>query len=210
MRSRLTRIDRLIPQEQTGRQFGFQVGDETCGGRGFRLGSGGAHGRVAPQQEFQLIPGFLQTAGTSLLDLAGWTWASSIPRIRATEDADIPVPRSDPRPCVKMKANRIIVTVLAGLLAGCAVGPNYQRPSALKAQPLPDSFAGAGTNAASSSTAPTNLPAWKPAAPAADQPRGPWWEAFGDKELNRLESLAAADNQKSDGTGALGTGSGRW
>jgi multidrug efflux system outer membrane protein len=94
-----------------------------------------------------------------------------------------------------MKSGSLIVSVLGGLLAGCAVGPNYQRPSALKSQPLPEAFSGVGTNATASPASPTNLAGWKPAAPAAGQPRGPWWEAFGDKELNRLEGLAAADNQ---------------
>ncbi len=100
-----------------------------------------------------------------------------------------------PKHGAKMKADSLIIPLLLGLLAGCAVGPDYQRPSALKSQPMPDSFAGAGTNAPSASASPTNGPAWKPAAPAADRPRGPWWEAFGDQELNRLEALAAADNQ---------------
>jgi multidrug efflux system outer membrane protein len=94
-----------------------------------------------------------------------------------------------------MKSDILIVTCTAGLLAGCAVGPDYKRPSALKSQPMPDSYAGFESNAPPSSASTTNTPAWKPAAPAADQPRGSWWEVFEDKELNRLERLAAADNQ---------------
>jgi NodT family efflux transporter outer membrane factor (OMF) lipoprotein len=34
-----------------------------------------------------------------------------------------------------------------------------------------------------------------PAVPAADRPRGKWWTAFGNQELNRLEDEAAARNQ---------------
>jgi NodT family efflux transporter outer membrane factor (OMF) lipoprotein len=37
--------------------------------------------------------------------------------------------------------------------------------------------------------------AWKAAEPSANQPRGAWWTAFGDPELNRLEELAAGENQ---------------
>jgi len=37
--------------------------------------------------------------------------------------------------------------------------------------------------------------AWNAAQPSADQPRGPWWTAFGDAELNQLEELAARENQ---------------
>ena len=43
---------------------------------------------------------------------------------------------------------------------------------------------------------PTNASIWKPAQPSAHLPRGPWWEVFGDPELNRLEVLATANNQQ--------------
>jgi NodT family efflux transporter outer membrane factor (OMF) lipoprotein len=36
---------------------------------------------------------------------------------------------------------------------------------------------------------------WKPAEPRANRPRGEWWKAFGDSELNGLEDLAARENQ---------------
>jgi NodT family efflux transporter outer membrane factor (OMF) lipoprotein len=42
----------------------------------------------------------------------------------------------------------------------------------------------------------TNLGEWKPAEPSASLPRGAWWELFGDAELNRLETLATANNQQ--------------
>ncbi len=73
------------------------------------------------------------------------------------------------------------------LLAGCAVGPNYERPAALGTNAMPASFAGAtGTNAAE----------WKPAQPSAHLPRGAWWELFGDSDLNHLEGLATINNQQ--------------
>jgi multidrug efflux system outer membrane protein len=75
----------------------------------------------------------------------------------------------------------------AWLLAGCAVGPNYERPGALGTNALPASFAGAPA---------TNAATWKPAQPSAHLPRGAWWEMFGDPELNRLEVLATTNNQQ--------------
>jgi NodT family efflux transporter outer membrane factor (OMF) lipoprotein len=35
---------------------------------------------------------------------------------------------------------------------------------------------------------------WVPAAPADGVPKGAWWEAFGDKDLDRLEPLVAVNN----------------
>jgi len=79
------------------------------------------------------------------------------------------------------------LAVTAGL-AGCAVGPDYQRPAALAGRPLPAQF--------------TDVPAtnnftggWKIAEPSAQLPRGDWWQIFGDAELNRLEALASTNNQ---------------
>jgi multidrug efflux system outer membrane protein len=87
---------------------------------------------------------------------------------------------------VPPKANSFIVRITslwgALALAGCAVGPDYHRPAPLAAQPLPATFMVDGI-------------VWKSAAPAADRPRGQWWMAFGDDQLNRLEELAAARNQ---------------
>ncbi len=63
---------------------------------------------------------------------------------------------------------RACATIVAGLLAGCAVGPDYQRPKVA----TPERFKEIGD--------------WKPAAPADLEPRGKWWEIFGDSELNAL------------------------
>jgi outer membrane protein, multidrug efflux system len=57
----------------------------------------------------------------------------------------------------------------AVLLDGCSLAPKYQAPAA----PEIASFKEAGD--------------WAPAAPADAQPRGPWWQAFGDPKLNELE-----------------------
>jgi multidrug efflux system outer membrane protein len=80
----------------------------------------------------------------------------------------------------------MLIAVVAAL-AGCSVGPNYQRPAALGTNAMPPAFAGVTT---------TNAGEWKPAQPSAHLPRGSWWELFGDPELNRLEGLATTNNQQ--------------
>ena len=80
-----------------------------------------------------------------------------------------------------------LLPLVALLLAGCAVGPHYQRPAVLGTNAMPASFAGATA---------TNAGVWQPAQPSAHLPRGAWWEMFGDAELNRLEGLATTNNQQ--------------
>ena len=70
------------------------------------------------------------------------------------------------------------VLVTSAALAGCAVGPNYVRPSA----PLSPSFKEAPG-------------AWSPAAPADTLDRGDWWVLFGDPILNGLEAKVQVSNQ---------------
>ena len=79
------------------------------------------------------------------------------------------------------------ITVAAGL-AGCAVGPDYHRPAPLPGQSLPKEFS-------EQPPADTNQVVWKIAQPSANLPRGEWWRAFDDSELNRLETLALTNNQ---------------
>jgi NodT family efflux transporter outer membrane factor (OMF) lipoprotein len=54
------------------------------------------------------------------------------------------------------------------VLAGCAIGPDYQRPTVDA-----PAFKEAGN--------------WKPAEPGEQVPRGKWWQALGDPVLNELE-----------------------
>ncbi|MFI5357820.1 MAG: efflux transporter outer membrane subunit [Opitutales bacterium] len=61
-----------------------------------------------------------------------------------------------------------VPALLLALLAGCAIGPDYQRPSV-------------------AAPAFKSTDHWQPAAPTAELPRGKWWEAFGDPVLNGLE-----------------------
>ena len=68
---------------------------------------------------------------------------------------------------------RVIAAVLAGaLLGGCAVGPNYKRPSVVE----PPTFRGQAT------------------AEAASLADAPWWEAFQDRALQALIVEAIRQN----------------
>lgn len=89
-----------------------------------------------------------------------------------------------------MNSVHIRVTIAALLplaLAGCRVGPKYQRPPAL-AQAPPASY----------KESPANFPnsdAWKVAQPQDAMLRGKWWEIYHDPELNSLEEKLNIDNQ---------------
>ncbi len=67
--------------------------------------------------------------------------------------------------------------LLALLLEGCLVGPNYHRPPA----PTPAQY--------------KELEGWTMAAPAADGPKGDWWTAFNDPLLDELEPTVSVSNQ---------------
>jgi NodT family efflux transporter outer membrane factor (OMF) lipoprotein len=74
---------------------------------------------------------------------------------------------------------RLSVALLTSAsLAGCAVGPNYVRPSA----PLSPTFKEAQGG-------------WSPAAPADTLDRGDWWTLFGDPILSGLEAKVQVNNQ---------------
>ena len=70
---------------------------------------------------------------------------------------------------MKLSSAPLAPVLLALALAGCAVGPDYQRPRVDA-----PAFKEAGD--------------WKPAEPADQQPRGRWWEVYGDATLNSLEA----------------------
>ena len=76
----------------------------------------------------------------------------------------------------------LLAAALAAGVAGCAVGPDYVRPSA----PVPAAYKEAPVAAGAT---------WLPAAPADTLSRGPWWQLFGDDDLNRLAVQADASNQ---------------
>jgi multidrug efflux system outer membrane protein len=88
-----------------------------------------------------------------------------------------------------MKKNIFISAFVFAIgLAGCAVGPDYERPAAMTDHPLPEKFSDENPGG-------TNQSGWKIAEPSADLPRGEWWQFFSDSELNRLETLALTNNQ---------------
>ena len=74
-------------------------------------------------------------------------------------------------------ARTLLAAVALAALAGCAVGPNYARPSA----PISPTYKEAA--------------GWAPAAPADALDRGDWWSLFGDPVLDGLEARVKVSNQ---------------
>jgi multidrug efflux system outer membrane protein len=66
--------------------------------------------------------------------------------------------------------------LIAVCLSGCTVGPNYKRPSV----EVPTAYKEPPPQG------------WKDAAPHDEIAKGNWWEAFGDAQLNDLETQALA------------------
>ena len=71
----------------------------------------------------------------------------------------------------------VIATLLALLFTGCAVGPNYQRPTAPDAASFKEAEG------------------WVPAVPADALERGAWWSLFGDPVLDQLAASVEVSNQ---------------
>lgn len=67
--------------------------------------------------------------------------------------------------------------VMIAMLAGCTVGPKYRTPDT----PVPPVY--------------KEMDGWKTAQPSDQASRGPWWEIFGDAQLNGLEEQVASGNQ---------------
>jgi NodT family efflux transporter outer membrane factor (OMF) lipoprotein len=63
------------------------------------------------------------------------------------------------------------------LLAGCAVGPDYQKPDAPAASEFKE------------------LDGWRAALPRDAAPKGSWWTVFGDAELDGLMKRVEVNNQ---------------
>ncbi|MBV8804033.1 MAG: TolC family protein, partial [Sinobacteraceae bacterium] len=75
-----------------------------------------------------------------------------------------------------MSPRTLTAFVFFAVLGGCSLAPKYQPPPA----PQVSSYKEAGD--------------WMPAVPADAQPRGFWWEAFSDPNLNELERQLAGSN----------------
>ncbi len=69
------------------------------------------------------------------------------------------------------------ILLVAALLTGCAVGPNYKRPAA----DVPGTWKGEGP--------------WQAATPKDAIPKGNWWELYHDEPLNGLEQDLLQANQ---------------
>src|SRR5947207_2134033 len=73
-----------------------------------------------------------------------------------------------------------LVPIVTLALAGCAVGPNYKRPTT-------------ETPAHYKAEA---LGSWKEGQPGDHVPKGDWWNIFGDETLNDLQGRATGANQE--------------
>ncbi len=69
------------------------------------------------------------------------------------------------------------IALLITMLSACAVGPNYVKPT----METPAAF--------------KEKIDWKSAQPQDEQPRGQWWDIFGDTELNKLVIQVEISNQ---------------
>lgn len=78
-----------------------------------------------------------------------------------------------------------VVALACAMLAGCAVGPDYQRPDA----PVPQAFKEA------SDTMPAWTGDWKTAEPQDAMSRPDWWRVFNDPALDALMSQVQVSNQ---------------
>ena len=71
----------------------------------------------------------------------------------------------------------LLAAALTLCLAGCMVGPDYQRPQVA----VPTQY--------------KELAGWTQATPAATAAKGDWWKAFHDPLLDRLEPMVSVSNQ---------------
>ena len=71
----------------------------------------------------------------------------------------------------------VVAAAALALISGCAVGPNYQRPTSVDVSGYKEAEG------------------WVPAAPADALDRGPWWLLFGDPLLDELQSRVEVSNQ---------------
>ena len=78
----------------------------------------------------------------------------------------------------KINLNRYaVISALVLFATGCAVGPNYQRPTTPEVTTFKEADG------------------WLPAAPADALERGPWWQLFGDPVLDELAARVDVSNQ---------------
>ncbi|HET7528310.1 MAG TPA: RND transporter, partial [Burkholderiaceae bacterium] len=83
-------------------------------------------------------------------------------------------PRSVPR--FRSRSLHAATWCAALLLAGCVAGPDYRKPEL----ELPVTWK-------------VDTP-WRESRPDDNAPKGPWWQRFGDAQLNALAEQALANN----------------
>lgn len=81
------------------------------------------------------------------------------------------------RSCGSAAVGPAFLLALILAITGCAVGPNYHRPTA----PTTPQFKEAA--------------GWQPARPLDEEIRGPWWQTYNDPELSALEEKVNVSNQ---------------
>lgn len=79
--------------------------------------------------------------------------------------------------------------LLVSALAACSSAPVYQKPEVAAPLHFKEEAAVPAAVAGDAATR------WQPAQPAAHEPRGQWWQVFGDPVLDDLETQALAANQ---------------
>ncbi|QSN61281.1 efflux transporter outer membrane subunit [Caballeronia sp. M1242] len=97
---------------------------------------------------------------------------------RPAVSASIASRHSAARRTVRKLSAISIAAACAMSIAGCAVGPDYQRPTT----PMPAAFKEAPEG-------------WKVAQPADRADRGDWWSVYDDAQLNDLETRLNQSNQ---------------
>jgi len=80
-------------------------------------------------------------------------------------------------PNIPKRLRGVMLVAMVFALSSCMVGPDYVRPTA----PAPAAYKEAS--------------GWKAAQPADDAPRGNWWVAFHDADLDALEAQVDVSNQ---------------
>jgi NodT family efflux transporter outer membrane factor (OMF) lipoprotein len=79
----------------------------------------------------------------------------------------------------------LVVCVMVASVAGCMVGPNYERPAAITAPVFKEAPTG---------PAPGN-DGWKPGQPSDQALKGDWWRVYQDPQLDALEAQVDDANQ---------------
>jgi NodT family efflux transporter outer membrane factor (OMF) lipoprotein len=79
------------------------------------------------------------------------------------------------------KPNPLALALSIALLSGCSVGPAYKRPDVSTPATFKETVIDGRV--------------WKTATPGDHLPRGPWWEKFGDPQLNTLTAQVEVANE---------------